>query len=90
MKNTYAAKLQQRKETELREAYRKGVLVTQDFLQNVFTVALNREGFGKDRILRVNRYVNEVINEYSFLQDEDIEYAQGKLESAVQRIMDGA
>lgn len=54
-------------------------------------VALNEQfGFGSERIMRFKEAMEKVVNEYGCLADgADFDYADGKLEEAFRRIMEG-
>ena len=51
------------------------------------TLALNREGFGKERIKRVNRYFDELNDEYMDALQSGSDYANEKLKAAVRDVM---
>lgn len=54
-------------------------------------IALNQEfGFGSERIMRFKETMEKVVNEYGDLASgADTEYADGKLEEAFKKIMEG-
>lgn len=87
MKNNYAAKLQEKKRLEAMQIRLETIRHTTSFLQDVFTLALNSEGFGRERINRINGHVNEIVEKYTAMQDDDIDYAEGKLREAVRKVM---
>lgn len=88
MKNAYAAKLQAKKHIEQTMTAKEAVRRTTDLLQDVFTIALNREGYGAKRIHRVNGYINETLAEYAALIEEgDVEYASDTLKKRAAAIM---
>lgn len=82
--------MQAKKQIESLEIRRATVRRTTDLLQAVFTLALHREGFGKERIKRINGYVDEIIDEYTAMQEDDVDYADAKLREAVRKVMGDA
>lgn len=59
-----------------------------DSLMMIMTVALNDEfGFGRDRLLRLEKRFNDLYTEYGCLVAEDISYGNAKLTARVEQIM---
>lgn len=85
MKNEYILKLQAKRRAEDIELINK----TCDYVADIMTLALNREGFGKERIKRVNRYFNELNDEYMEALQSGSDYANEKLKAAVRDVMGG-
>lgn len=83
MKNSYALKLQEQKTKERLMWTHKTVV----YMNKIFTLALNKEGMGKERIGRISGYTNELNEEYMQLLDTDAEYANAKLDEAYEAIM---
>ena len=87
MKRNYAAELQARNQLKIMAIRQETAHKLTTMLQSIFIIALNEEGFGKDRINRVSQNVNRLLDEYVHLQDTDPDYADAKLQEAVERIM---
>lgn len=87
MKNAYARKIVARKEAERQATFLEATNTTLDFLQKVFILALNKEGFGKDRITRVMQYADEIILQYMAMQEDDPELADAQLEMRAKDIL---
>ena len=87
--NAYAAQLMAAKAAMTQEAKRAlvGRCITTIFQASA--IALNDEfGFGAERIERFREKLNRTIEEYgTFLDDTDVDYADGKLEEAYLRIV---
>lgn len=59
-----------------------------DSLMLIMTVALNDEfGFGRDRLLRLEKRFNDLYQEYGLMVAGDISYGNAKLKERVSQIM---
>lgn len=54
----------------------------------IMTIALNDEfGFGRDRLLKLEKTFNSLFEEYGCLVTDDISYGNKKLKERVEKIM---
>ena len=57
----------------------------------IMTIALNDEfGFGRDRLLKLEKTFNSLFEEYGCLVTDDVSYGNKKLKERVDKIMGGA